>query len=180
MPTDTNSTERRHTVVPTVLGQLTLVRNAGGLCGLYFPHHWYMPDPATFGPRRDEGFEEVVEQLGEYLAGRRHEFDLAVAPVGTGFQQRVWDLVRQVPYGHTVTYGDLAGRLGGDVTAQEVGSAVGRNPLCIVVPCHRVVGRGGKLTGYAGGVARKRHLLELERAIQPALIPMPDDRWGAG
>jgi len=76
----------------------------------------------------------------------------------------VWDLVAQVPYGATVTYGELGRRLGSDVTAQEVGAAVGRNPLCILVPCHRVVGAGGKLTGYAGGLARKRRLLDLERA----------------
>ena len=164
-----------HTVVATTLGQLTLVRNADGLCGLYFPHHWYMPSPATFGPRSDEGFEGAVSQLDAYLAGQRYVFDLASAPAGDEFQHRVWDLVRQVPFGDTATYGDLALRLGGDVTAQEVGAAVGRNPLCIVVPCHRVVGRGGKLTGYAGGIARKRHLLELECATQPALIPLPSD-----
>jgi methylated-DNA-[protein]-cysteine S-methyltransferase len=177
MRTDTNATARWHTVVPTALGELTLVRNPDGLCGLYFPHHWYMPDPATFGPRRSEGFDEAVGQLGEYLAGERREFELPLAPLGTGFQHRVWDLVRQVPYGDTATYGSLAGRLGDGTTAQDVGAAVGRNPLCIVVPCHRVVGRDGKLTGYAGGVARKRHLLELEHAAQPALIPIRDVGW---
>jgi methylated-DNA-[protein]-cysteine S-methyltransferase len=163
-----------HTVVPTTLGQLTLVRNRDGLCGLYFPHHWYLPDPATFGPRSDEGFDEAVGQLGEYLGGQRRVFDLAMAPTGDEFQHRVWDLVRRVPYGDTATYGDLARHLGGDVTAQQVGAAVGRNPLCIVVPCHRVVGRDGKLTGYAGGIGRKRHLLELEQATQPALIPLQE------
>lgn len=169
MASNTAATARRHTVVPTTLGQLTLVRDAEALLGLYFPHHWYMPNPATFGPRSDEGFDEVIGQLGEYLAGQRREFDLASAPHGDPFQHRVWNLVREVPYGETVTYGALAGRLGRDVTAQQVGGAVGRNPLSIVVPCHRVVGRGGKLTGYAGGVGRKRHLLDLEQATQPAL-----------
>jgi methylated-DNA-[protein]-cysteine S-methyltransferase len=82
----------------------------------------------------------------------------------------VWNLVRHVPYGDTVTYGALAGRLGGDVTAQQVGAAVGRNPLCIVVPCHRVVGAAGRLTGYAGGLARKRHLLDLEQTGLPPLV----------
>jgi methylated-DNA-[protein]-cysteine S-methyltransferase len=177
MRTDTNASACWHTVVPTALGQLTLVRNAGGLCGLYFPHHWYMPDPSTFGARCNEGFDEAVGQLGEYLAGDRHEFELALAPRGTEFQQRVWDLVRQVPYGDTVTYGSLAGRLDREVTAQEVGAVVARNPLCIVVPCHRVVGRAGKRAGYAGGVARKRHLLDLEQAAQPALIPIPNEGW---
>jgi len=153
-----------HTVVTTELGELTLVRGADGLRCLYFPHHWYRPAQATFGPRRDVGFAATAAQLAEYLAGRRTGFDLEQAPRGDEFQQRVWDLVAQVPYGATVTYGELGRRLGSDVTAQEVGAAVGRNPLCILVPCHRVVGAGGKLTGYAGGLARKRRLLDLERA----------------
>jgi methylated-DNA-[protein]-cysteine S-methyltransferase len=166
MATDTNW----HMVVSTALGELTLVRDADGLRGLYFPHHWYRPDPATFGPRRADGFEAAAGQLAEYLAGQRREFDLPLSPRGDGFQLRVWGLVRQIRYGDTVTYGALAGRLGGDVTAQQVGAAVGRNPLCIVVPCHRVVGAAGKLTGYAGGLARKRHLLDLEQTGQPPLV----------
>jgi methylated-DNA-[protein]-cysteine S-methyltransferase len=170
MATDTDAATTWHTVVPTALGELTLVRDADTLLGLYFPNHWYRPDPVTFGPRRADGFDEAARQLGEYLAGQRREFDLALGPRGEEFQQRVWNLVRQVPYGDTVTYGALAGRLGGDVTAQQVGAAVGRNPLCIVVPCHRVVGAAGKLTGYAGGLARKRHLLDLEQTGLPPLV----------
>ena len=153
-----------HTVVTTELGELTLVRGADGLRGLYFPHHWYRPAQATFGPRRDVGFAATAAQLAEYLAGRRTGFDLEQAPRGDEFQQRVWDLVAQVPYGATVTYGELGRRLGSDVTAQEVGAAVARNPLCIVVPCHRVVGSDGSLTGYAGGMERKEYLLHLEGA----------------
>jgi len=169
MATDTNAAATWHTVVTTTLGELTLVRDADALRGLYFPHHWYRPSPQTFGPRCDDGFGEAVGQLGEYLAGQRHEFDLALASRGREFQQRVWDLVQQVPYGDTVTYGALACRLGRDVTAQQVGAAVGRNPLCIFVPCHRVVGAAGKLTGYAGGLARKRLLLDLEQTTRPTL-----------
>ena len=153
-----------HTTVSSPVGELTLVADGDALTGLYFPHHWYRPAQATFGPRRDVGFAATAAQLAEYLAGRRTGFDLEQAPRGDEFQLRVWDLVAQVPYGATVTYGELGRRLGSDVTAQEVGAAVGRNRLCILVPCHRVVGAGGKLTGYAGGLARKRRLLDLERA----------------
>lgn len=173
MATDTNAATSWHTVVPTALGELTLVRDADALLGLYFPNHWYRPDPVTFGPRRGDGFDEVAGQLGMYLAGERRAFDVALGPRGDEFQRRVWTMVRQVSYGETVTYGALAGRLGGDVTAQQVGAAVGRNPLSILVPCHRVVGAAGKLTGYAGGLARKRHLLDLEQTGLPPLV-LPD------
>jgi methylated-DNA-[protein]-cysteine S-methyltransferase len=159
-----------HTVVPTVLGDLTLVRDSGGLRGVYFPHHWHQPDPATLGPRVDEGFEVVIEQLTEFLAGTRREFDLPLVPVGDACQRSVWDLIARIPYGDTTTYGELATRLDGNLTAQQVGQAVGRNPLSIVVPCHRVVGSNGKLTGYAGGIPRKLWLLELEQAQPPALF----------
>jgi methylated-DNA-[protein]-cysteine S-methyltransferase len=152
-----------HTTTPSTLGELTLVRDADGIRGLYFPRHWYLPDEAIFGPSAGDGFDETISQLGEYLAGVRREFDLPLAPRGDVFQRRVWNLVAQIPYGDTVTYGELAARLGGAATAQQIGAAVGRNPLSIFIGCHRVLGRGGKLTGYAGGVARKRHLLELER-----------------
>jgi methylated-DNA-[protein]-cysteine S-methyltransferase len=170
MATDTDTALRWHTMVPTALGELTLVRDAEALRGLYFPHQWYRPSPVSFGVRCDEGFDEAVGQLGEYLAGQHSGFDLAVAPRGREFQQRVWNLVRQVPYGDTVTYGALACRLGREVTAQQVGAAVGRNPLCVFVPCHRVVGAAGRLTGYAGGLARKRLLLDLEQPTRPMLM----------
>jgi methylated-DNA-[protein]-cysteine S-methyltransferase len=157
------TSHRWHTVMPSALGDLKLVRDESGLRGLYFPHHWYMPAAASLGPRIDAGFDEVTQQLAEYLDGTRRRFDLALAPIGDDVQRHVWDLVGQIPYGETVTYGELASRTGGLLTAQEVGAAVGRNPLCIVVACHRVVGSSGKLTGYAGGIGRKRQLLELER-----------------
>jgi methylated-DNA-[protein]-cysteine S-methyltransferase len=150
-----------HTVVASALGDIVLVRDATGLRGLYFPHHWYLPDPATFGPRVDAEFEETTEQLAQYLAGERRHFELPLVTCGDPRQRAVWELIAQIPYGDTTSYGELAARIGG-VTAQEVGAAVGRNPLSIIVPCHRVVGRNGKLTGYAGGINRKRYLLELE------------------
>ena len=153
-----------HTTVDSPLGELTLVAEEGRLTGVYFPHHWYRPDPDTFGPRADTGFEDVTAQLAEYFAGDRTRFDLAVEPQGDEFQHRVWELISAIPYGQTVTYGDLARDVGGEVTPKDVGAAVGRNPLSVVVPCHRVVGKDGRLTGYAGGLARKRFLLDLEGA----------------
>jgi methylated-DNA-[protein]-cysteine S-methyltransferase len=167
-----------HTALPSALGELTLVRDDEGLRGLYFPHHWYLPDKATFGPLSDRGFTDAVTQIGQYLAGTRREFDLALSPHGDAFQRQVWTHVTQIGYGQTVTYGELASRIGGGATAQQVGGAVGRNPLCILIPCHRVVGRGGKLTGYAGGIARKRSLLELE-AAHPAQTGHPLLQQGA-
>jgi methylated-DNA-[protein]-cysteine S-methyltransferase len=150
-----------HTTADSPIGELTLVARGGRLTGVYFPHHWYKPDPASFGPRTEAGFEEAASQLAEYFAGQRTSFDLPLEARGDPFEIRVWDLIRAIGYGETVSYGDLAGKLG-EATAKEVGAAVGRNPLSVVVPCHRVVGKDGSLTGYAGGLARKRFLLDLE------------------
>jgi methylated-DNA-[protein]-cysteine S-methyltransferase len=151
-----------HTTIETPLGELTLVAEDGALSGVYYPGHWTRPDRATFGERSPSGFEEVERQLGEYLAGSRTRFGLPMRAAGDAFQRRVWDAVARIPYGQTTTYGEIARELGAPELAREVGAAVGRNPLSIVVPCHRVVGKDGKLTGYAGGLRRKRFLLELE------------------
>ena len=156
-----------HAVLATRLGQVTVVREEGALTGLYFPRHWPRPDRTAFGPRADEEFEDVARQLGEYLDGDRKVFELPVKVKGTEFDRQVWELVAGVPYGETTTYGDLARGLGAGTDPRDVGAAVGRNPLCIVIPCHRVIGSTGNLTGYAGGLARKRTLLEIEHA--PAL-----------
>ena len=153
---------RTHTIIDSPLGELTLVSHDGALTGLYYPGHWYLPDPATYGVRADSGFEEVEEQLGEYFAGERTAFELRTSTTGDAFQERVWQLIARIPYGETTTYGELARELGDPAIARAVGGAVGRNPLSIVVPCHRVVGKDGKLTGYAGGLERKRLLLDLE------------------
>jgi methylated-DNA-[protein]-cysteine S-methyltransferase len=155
-----------HTTFDSPLGELTLVAADGALTGLYFPHHWYRPNPATFGARVEAGFEEVQGQLAEYFAGQRQNFELSTNARGDDFQHRVWALIDRIPYGHTMTYGDIARELGDPALARDVGAAVGRNPLSVVVACHRVVGRDGKLTGYAGGLDRKRFLLDLE--MQPA------------
>jgi methylated-DNA-[protein]-cysteine S-methyltransferase len=153
-----------HTTIESPIGELTLVARGGVLSGIYFPGHWHMPAPEVFGVRSQRGFEQTQQQLNEYFAGERTEFELETTVVGEGFQRRVWDLIDRIPYGQTTTYGEMAQELGDPALAREVGAAVGRNPLSIVVPCHRVVGKDGKLTGYAGGLERKRFLLELEGA----------------
>jgi methylated-DNA-[protein]-cysteine S-methyltransferase len=169
-----------HTILPTRLGDLTIVRNGEPIVGLYFPHHWHRPDPSTFGPRTDEGFDDVAAQLHEYLDGERTTFDLPLDPAGSEQRRRVWDLVAEVPFGRTTTYGEIAKRLDHDLDPQQVGAAVGRNPLCVLVPCHRVVGSGGKLTGYAGGLARKRALLDLEQLTLMPIELAASGRRGRG
>jgi methylated-DNA-[protein]-cysteine S-methyltransferase len=163
-----------HTTIETPLGELTLVAHDGVLAGLYFPGHWTLPDPATFGPRvapDEDGFAEARRQLAEYLAGERTAFDLATVRTGDGLHRRVWDRLAEIPFGETTTYGQIAHDLGGGPTlARAVGRAVGANPISVIVPCHRVVGSGGKLTGYAGGLERKRFLLGLEGARTPQLV----------
>jgi methylated-DNA-[protein]-cysteine S-methyltransferase len=153
-----------HTTIDSPIGELTLVASDDVLSGIYFPGHWHMPAPEVFGTRVENGFEQVQQQLNEYFAGERTEFELTTTVTGEDFQRRVWALIDRIPYGQTTTYGEMAQELGDPVLAREVGAAVGRNPISIVVPCHRVVGKDGKLTGYAGGLERKRFLLELEGA----------------
>ncbi|HKT83111.1 MAG TPA: methylated-DNA--[protein]-cysteine S-methyltransferase [Solirubrobacterales bacterium] len=154
-----------HNTIDSPLGELTLVARNGVLSGIYFPGHWHMPSRDVFGARSGRGFEPAEAQLAQYFAGERTDFELETAVVGDEFQLRVWDLIDRIPYGQTKTYGEMAQELGDPALAREVGGAVGRNPLSIVVPCHRVVGKEGKLTGYAGGLERKRTLLELEGAV---------------
>jgi methylated-DNA-[protein]-cysteine S-methyltransferase len=154
--------EMTHTRIASELGDLTVVARNGTVVGLYFPGHWYRPEPASFGRCRHFGFDGVRHQISQFLGGDRQEFTAPVATNGDEYQERVWALVRQIPYGETVTYRDLARQLGDGTTPQDVGAAVGRNPVCLLIPCHRVVGASGKLTGYAGGLARKRFLLDLE------------------
>jgi methylated-DNA-[protein]-cysteine S-methyltransferase len=154
---------KQHTIVDSPLGELTIVGEGEELTGLYFPVHQYVPDGLELGPRTDIGFEAVTGQLESYFAGRQANFYLELAPHGDDFQRTVWDLVKKVPYGSTTTYGAIAAKIGGHVTARDVGTAIARNPLCILIPCHRVFGSDGALTGYAGGLDRKRALLDLEQ-----------------
>ena len=147
--------------MPTPAGELVLLGDERALRGVYFADG---RRPALDDlERADEPFADARAQLDEYFAGDRTAFDLDLDPAGTPFQRRVWDALRQIPYGTTRTYGALARELGSGPRA--VGLANGRNPFSIVVPCHRIIGGGGALTGYAGGLERKRVLLELERAM---------------
>jgi len=154
----------RHRAVDSPLGPLTLVvDDDGALCGVYLDDQRHRPDVAALGVPDDSVAPDAVAQLAEYFAGSRRVFDLALAPRGTDFQRRVWAGLAAIPHGETRTYGELAAALGAPGASRAVGAATGRNPLSIVVPCHRLVGAGGALTGYAGGTDRKRWLLAHER-----------------
>jgi methylated-DNA-[protein]-cysteine S-methyltransferase len=155
----------RHAIIGSPVGPLTLVGDGSALTGLYFDSHLRTPRLADRGPRTDEGFDAAARQLGEYFAGTRREFDLELAPRGSAFERQVWALLTKIPYGETRTYGQLAAELGDHGAAQAVGNANGWNPISIIVPCHRVVGASGSLTGYAGGLHRKRFLLSLEEPV---------------
>lgn len=151
-----------HTVIDSPIGPLTLVRTGAGLAAVYLERHKRMPDPATFGVRTKSGFDQVISQFDEYFAGTRTDFDLPCNPHGTPFQLEVWAMLRKIPYGETRTYGQLAEQLGDRQLARAVGSADARNPLSVIVPCHRVIAASGALTGYAGGLDRKQWLLDFE------------------
>jgi methylated-DNA-[protein]-cysteine S-methyltransferase len=161
------------TIMPSPIGDLVLVSDGATLSGVYFPGHWTRPDPAAFGARSRRRLEQVEEQFAEYFAGERTSFELPTAATGTPFQRQVWEIIDRIAYGQTTTYGEIATELGSPTLARRVGNAVGHNPLSVIVPCHRVVGKDGKLTGYAGGLRRKRFLLELEgaavRVDEPAM-----------
>lgn len=148
------------------LGRLVLESDGKALTRVRLPGE--KPPAATDdgAPRvRDaKPFAAVIAQLDEYFAGTRRRFDLALAPGGTPFQRKVWQQLRKIPYGRTITYAQLAHRVGNDAACRAVGAANGRNPLPIVVPCHRVIGSDGSLTGFGGGLTAKRKLLELEGA----------------
>jgi methylated-DNA-[protein]-cysteine S-methyltransferase len=154
----------QHSIIDTPVGLLTLVGRDGALTGVYFAEHVRRPAEEMFGTRNDAAFAGPAEQLAEYFAGQRRTFDLTLRPAGNAFQQRVWAELSRIPYAHTRTYGQLATALGDPRLARAVGAANGQNPLSIIVPCHRVVGSDGKLTGYAGGLPVKAFLLDLESA----------------
>ncbi|MEU5281906.1 methylated-DNA--[protein]-cysteine S-methyltransferase [Streptomyces asoensis] len=153
---------KQHTVTDSPYGPLTLVADDGVLCGLYMAGQRHRPPQESFGPRDDSPFGEAEEQLEAYFAGELTRFRLELRLDGTPFQRSVWAGLRRIPYGETRTYGELAAELGAPNASRAVGLANGRNPIGIIVPCHRVVGAGGGLTGYGGGLDRKRRLLDLE------------------
>ncbi len=150
---------------PSPLGLLLLAATEEGISGLYFDEHKHFNGKA--GWRHDAGQPHLIDaarQLDEYFAGRRTVFDLPLDMAGTPFQRTVWQALTKIPFGRTGSYTEHAQRIGNPDAVRAVGTAIGRNPVSIIVPCHRVIGRSGMLTGYAGGLERKRYLLALEDA----------------
>ncbi|MEU1485370.1 methylated-DNA--[protein]-cysteine S-methyltransferase [Streptomyces sp. NPDC005752] len=166
--TTTPTTTRHHTVVDSPYGALTLVATDGVLSGLYMTGQRHRPPEETFGAPDPRPFGETVRQLDAYFAGELTEFDLPLRLEGTPFQRGVWAELVRIPYGETRSYGELAGHLGKPGASRAVGLANGRNPVGIIVPCHRVVGASGSLTGYGGGLDRKQRLLAFERGAEGA------------
>jgi methylated-DNA-[protein]-cysteine S-methyltransferase len=149
------------------LGALRLLVQGDALIGLYFPDHRRGPTTSDAWVEAPEAFTDVTAQVTAYLRGELRRIDVPVRLHGNAFQLAVWERLREVPYGLTTTYGQLAAAIGRPSAARAVATAVARNPVSIVVPCHRVVGAGGALTGYAGGVERKAWLLRLEAGQRP-------------
>ncbi|HST46788.1 methylated-DNA--[protein]-cysteine S-methyltransferase [Jatrophihabitans sp.] len=151
-----------HSYVDSPLGPLLLTGDGEALTGLYTDQHGRLP--TDLGHRADEEFAQARTQLQEYFAGERDTFDLPLNPRGTAFQQSVWQALREIRYGTTMSYREVAEEIGNPKAVRAVGSANSRNPISIIVPCHRVVGSDGKLVGYAGGFSAKRWLLDHELA----------------
>ena len=154
----------QYSVMSSPVGELLLVSEGGALTGIYMEQHKRGPAIREEWTRVDAAVRSARVQLEEYFARARKQFDVRIGAAGTPFQQRVWSALAEIPHGATVTYQELAREIGMPKCARAVGAAVGRNPISIVIPCHRVVGTDGSLTGYAGGPERKRWLLEFERA----------------
>ena len=152
-----------HRPVTTPIGELRLVATGDALVGVYHPTS---DGAALDGPPDADHpvLDQAERELSEYFAGSRERFEVPLAPRGTPFQQAVWDALRAMPFGTTCSYGDLARQIGRPRAVRAVGAANGANPLSVIVPCHRVIGADGKLTGYAGGLPAKRWLLTHERA----------------
>jgi methylated-DNA-[protein]-cysteine S-methyltransferase len=161
---------RTHTVIDSVVGTLTLVAEGGAIVGLYMDLQRHRPDDEELGEpdprgRAVEPFKAAAAQLDAYFDGELTRFDVPLAPHGSEFQQRVWAALQEIPYGRTESYGELAERIGSPEGARAVGLANGKNPIGIIIPCHRVVGADGSLTGYGGGIERKKQLLDLELTV---------------
>ncbi|MFD3994595.1 methylated-DNA--[protein]-cysteine S-methyltransferase [Streptomyces sp. NPDC058548] len=161
----------QHTVVDSPYDPLTLVAVDGVLSRVHMTGQRHRPPEETFGEPDPRPFGEAIRQLDAYFAGELTEFDLPLNLIGTPFQLRVWEGLLRIPYGETRTYGELAGELGNPSASRAVGLANGKNPVSIIVPCHRVIGAGGGLTGYGGGLDRKQRLLAFESGTaEPAAL----------
>jgi methylated-DNA-[protein]-cysteine S-methyltransferase len=156
-----------YTCCESPIGELLLASDGVALTALLMAETRHAPPGASDWVRRDDAapFAEAKRQLAAYFAGERTEFDLPLAPAGTEFQRRAWAALQRIPYGETVAYGEQARRIGAPGAGRAVGLANGRNPIGIIVPCHRVIGANGQLVGYGGGLERKAALLAFERAV---------------
>ena len=164
------SLDLAHRAFASPIGELRLVATAGALVGVFHPTSTRVP-PLDARPTGDHPvLDQAERELAEYFRGDRERFEVPLSPRGTAFQHAVWDALSAVPFGETCAYGDLARRIGRPSAVRAVGAANGANPLSVVVPCHRVVGADGTLTGYAGGLPAKRWLLQHERALPPSLL----------
>ena len=153
--------------VQSPIGPLTLIAREGVLTNVSMHEQRHMSPPPADAITDDAWFKDVAEQLDAYFAGDLSMFDLEMKPLGTAFQQRVWSQLCEIPYGETISYGELARRVGNPNASRAVGLANGRNPVAIIVPWHRVIGADGSLTGYGGGLERKTWLLEHETTHRP-------------
>ena len=159
----------KYTYMDSPVGRLLLAGDEDSLRLVGFPEGKMVIQPKPDWIESGKTFHQAVRQLRAYFARELRDFDLPLAPDGTPFQRSVWNRLREIPYGETISYGELAKRVGNPKASRAVGMANGCNPLPIVVPCHRVIGSNGKLTGFGGGIAAKRLLLDLERSQQPLL-----------
>jgi len=152
----------QYCTIPSPVGELLLAGDETGLQMVGFQDGTHPTKPKPDWQENPRPFKQVIAQLRDYFGGKRREFDLALVPEGTEFQLRVWSALRTIPYGKTCSYGELAQRIRKPKAARAVGAANGQNPIPIIVPCHRVIGANGSLTGFGGGLKIKRILLELE------------------
>jgi methylated-DNA-[protein]-cysteine S-methyltransferase len=170
MSAPTLPTQTRYTMFESQVGELlAAIDSDGRLTRLHFHDGPHTPVPSAEWTRDESAFVELRRQLDAYFAGELESFDLDLAPSGTPFQREVWSALCTIPYGATASYGEIAHAVGQPGAARAVGGANNRNPIAIVIPCHRVIGAGGSLTGYGGGLPRKRWLLALE-AGAPTLV----------
>lgn len=156
----------RYRVVPSPVGRLLLVGTADALHVLSFVRDGRFRSDPDWNPDDDGVLDGVAAELDEYFAGRLRRFETPVTPSGTPFQTRVWRALRDIPYGETTSYGELARRIGSPAAVRAVGAANGANPIAIIIPCHRVIGANGSLTGFGGGLPTKRALLDLEQGLR--------------
>lgn len=153
-----------YTVMESPVGEITLISDQDNLCAIYFSNQ--KPDEKKFPDLKENENNKVlrsaVKQLKSYFQGNRTDFNLPLRPVGTNFQEEVWKALTTIEYGKTVSYGEIADRINNRKAVRAVGAAIGKNPISIIIPCHRVIGSNGKLTGFAGGLGTKEYLLNLE------------------